>query len=113
MGTATGAESISVLMACSCPPIIIDSVLSSSESSSNCATVSEGMVEAGAVAGASRRIAGVMAVTPAGAGEAEAVVILNAEMGAAVFRESCWWLVGWCCNVSMCFECFNFCCSGR
>ena len=75
-----GAESISVLMTCSCSSIVVDSVLSSSESFSSCATDSGVMVEAGAVAGASRRIAGVTTLMSVGAGEAKDVVILNAEV---------------------------------
>lgn len=68
-----GAESISVLMTCSCSSIaaVVDSVpSSSSESFSSRATASEVMVQAGAVAGASRRIAGVAALASTGAGEA-------------------------------------------
>ena len=78
-----GAKSISVLVTCSCSSIadvVVDSVPSSSERLSSCATVTGVTVEADAVAGASRRIAGVTTLTSAGAGEAEDVVILNAEM---------------------------------
>lgn len=77
-----GAESISVLMTCPCSSIAAvagDSGPSSSESFSSCATASGVTAEGGAVAGGSRRIAGVTVAMSVGAGEAEDAVILRSR----------------------------------
>ena len=104
-----GAESISVLMTCSCPSIVavvVDSVpSSSSESFLSCATASELMVGPGAAAGASRRIAGVMALTSPGTVEAEDMVIINAgdvKFESSSISQGFSVLSARCCNVSVC-----------